>query len=315
MSTDSFKGILFIGDPHLASRNPGFRKDDYPRAILEKLRWCLQHAKEQQYLPVLLGDLFHWPQDNANWLLTDLLQLFLGRTILAVTGNHDTTERRLIANDSLSVIHAAGGLTLVDQQGPWRGQINGKSVVIGGTQWSEPIPKEFDRAENELVIWVTHHNIRFGGIEEQWLKPKELPGIDIVVNGHIHTPYDDLVFGQTTWMNPGNIARVQRAEGVRTATPRALALTIDAQQQWQTHLVEIPHQPFDEVFYELGIEEELTNTGSEFIKGLESLRMLKTADGSGLMEFLNQNLQQFEPAVQTEILSLAREVCDHDEIG
>ena len=34
-------GILFIGDPHLASRAPGFRKDDYPRAILKKLQWSL----------------------------------------------------------------------------------------------------------------------------------------------------------------------------------------------------------------------------------------------------------------------------------
>ena len=32
----SLAGLLFIGDPHLASRVPGFRKDDYPRTILAK---------------------------------------------------------------------------------------------------------------------------------------------------------------------------------------------------------------------------------------------------------------------------------------
>ena len=32
-----YEGLLFVGDPHLASRVPGFRKDDYPRVALEKL--------------------------------------------------------------------------------------------------------------------------------------------------------------------------------------------------------------------------------------------------------------------------------------
>ena len=30
MATD-YRGILFIGDPHLASQVPGFRKDDFPQ--------------------------------------------------------------------------------------------------------------------------------------------------------------------------------------------------------------------------------------------------------------------------------------------
>ena len=62
-------GLLFIGDPHLASRPPGFRKDDYPATILEKLRWCLHYAEENNLRPIFLGDLFDFPRDNANWLL------------------------------------------------------------------------------------------------------------------------------------------------------------------------------------------------------------------------------------------------------
>jgi len=36
----TYAGLMFIGDPHLASRIPGFRKDDYPKVVLEKLDWC-----------------------------------------------------------------------------------------------------------------------------------------------------------------------------------------------------------------------------------------------------------------------------------
>ena len=39
-----YQGLLLIGDPHLEGRQPGFRKDDYPVAILEKLQWCLHYA-------------------------------------------------------------------------------------------------------------------------------------------------------------------------------------------------------------------------------------------------------------------------------
>jgi hypothetical protein len=57
--SNEYTGLLCIGDPHLASRVPGFRKDDYPRAILDKLTWTLRYAAEHRLLPAILGDLFH----------------------------------------------------------------------------------------------------------------------------------------------------------------------------------------------------------------------------------------------------------------
>ena len=91
-STD-LQGLLFIGDPHVASRPPGFRKDDYPTAILDKLQWSLDYAKQHRLRPVLLGDLFDFPRDNANWLLVRLLHMLDGT--LAISGNHDCKENSL----------------------------------------------------------------------------------------------------------------------------------------------------------------------------------------------------------------------------
>src|SRR5690606_24402449 len=147
------------------------------------------------------------------------------REIIGITGNHDTTEKTLIDDDSLSVIAAAGAIRLLDCVGPWRGTINGRKVMIGGTCWSDRLPDNCEEADS-LVIWLAHHNIRFGGVEEQWLRPRELPGIDILMNGHLHRPFADIVRGCTTWMNPGNISRVQRADAVREARPSALRLDV-----------------------------------------------------------------------------------------
>src|SRR5207244_4326389 len=122
-------GILFIGDPHIASRTPGFRCDDYPRVILDKLRWCLAYARDNALRPVILGDLFHYPRDNANWLVGELAEM-LNPTVLAVAGNHDMVENSLGENDSLSILVRGGHLRLLDGE-PWIGRVGGRNVVIG----------------------------------------------------------------------------------------------------------------------------------------------------------------------------------------
>jgi len=131
-----------------------------------------------------------------------------------------------------------------------------------------------------------------------------------VINGHLHRPLKNITCGATTWLNPGNIARVQRADAIREARPAAMRLDVQSKKVWKTAHVEIPHEPFDQVFYELGPQDDNISYGeSAFIKGLETLRTLRTATGSGLMSFLQKNISQFPPHVSGEILSLAREVC------
>ena len=71
--SSSYRGLLFIGDPHLEGRQPGFRKDDFPNAILKKLQWCLDYARQHRLLPALLGDVFDKPRDNPTWMLGQLM--------------------------------------------------------------------------------------------------------------------------------------------------------------------------------------------------------------------------------------------------
>ena len=72
--------------------------------------------------------------------------------------------------------------------------------------------------------------------------------------------------------------------------------------------VEVPHQPFDEVFHEEIIESLAENTGSEFVAGLAELIARRTETGAGLYKFLDDNLEQFETQVASEIRLLANEV-------
>ena len=108
-------GLLVIGDPHVEGRQPGFRRDDYPEVILEKIRWCLDYALENNLQPVFLGDMFEKPRDNSNWIIARLIEIMQGSGAIGIYGNHDCAEISLTENDSLMLLIKAGCLKLVSQ--------------------------------------------------------------------------------------------------------------------------------------------------------------------------------------------------------
>ena len=311
MSTE-YAGLLFIGDLHLASRAPGFRKDDYPRAILKKLAWAIRYARAQRLVPVILGDMFDFPRDNANWLLVELLGLF-DPPILAIVGNHDCKENTLGENDTLSVLVASGHVRLLEEQRPWRAVIGGTEVVLCGFGWGTKLPKAHDRSnlpagEPACVIWVSHHDLRFPGYEQAGrFSCRELEGVDLVVNGHIHRSLADVVCGRTTWVNPGNIARVKRSDASRSHVPSVLRVDVEA-GTWRKQRIELPHEPFEAVFHPELESEQVEIDESVFIRELRSLESIRTAGGAGLKKFLDANLNQFDARVAAQIRALAEEV-------
>lgn len=310
MSDFRYVGLLLIGDPHLEGRSPGFRKDDYPNAILAKLEWCLDYAREQRLLPAILGDLFDKPRDNPNWLLSRLLLLLKGE-ILGLYGNHDVHYNpELTPDDSLSLLVNANRIRIVSADSPWRGRIGGRDVIVGGSSYRQDIPKSFKASPDTvrpLVVWLTHHDILIPGYDEGRIKPTELDGIDVLVNGHIHRRLENIQAGRTLWLTPGNISRRSRNDATRVHIPAALQIDVTADGYSATH-VTIPHCSFDDVFHEVVVEAVAETQGSAFVAGLAELQARRTASGAGLIEFLNQNLSQFEPGVAAEIMNLTREV-------
>ena len=304
-------GLLFIGDPHVASRPPGFRKDDYPSTVLGKLRWAVDYARDNRLKPVLLGDLFDFPRDNANWVLVALLQLF--DETLAICGNHDCKENTLADNDTLSVLEAAGKIRLLDRTGPWGGVAGGRDVIVGGTSWGQKLPKSYEppTGGRPLVLWACHHDVRFPGYEESGrFDCREIPGIDVVVNGHIHRDLGRVQCGRTLWINPGNITRITRSDATRQHVPSVLRVDVSADAVECTR-VALPHVPFEDVFHAELAAEQVNFDQSAFVRELAALESVRTASGAGLASFLDANLPQFDPRVAREIKSLAKEVLQH----
>ncbi len=306
MPNQTFEGILFRSDPHLASRTVGFRKDDFGRTILRKLNWCLDYADRNGLLPVILGDLFHHPRDNANWLLGELLETLARHKVIGIYGNHDCREDRLTDDDSLDVLVSAGHYRMIGIDDPWRGIICGQNVVIFGISWRPPIPASVPRmAADQYAVMLTHHDLSMPGYEEVgYIRTREIPGVDLVVNGHLHRRLEEQTVGKTTWVNPGNITRISRSDASRSFVPQVLKSTFE-DGEWKRSFVEVPHEDFAAVFHEEISDVDVNGNRSEFVKGLAELQSRRTDSGAGLKQFLDLNLPRFPTDIRSEIESLA----------
>ncbi|MGV8073173.1 MAG: exonuclease SbcCD subunit D [Syntrophobacteraceae bacterium] len=304
----NYKGIAFIGDPHIAAFPPGHRLDDYTKTVLDKLSFCLDVARDRNCLTIILGDLFHVPRNNPNHLIVDLIELFREAKPWVLVGNHDKYEARLTRDVSLSVLDAAGAIHLLAQPGPVASvSIQGQKVLIGASPDWTPIPKEVEKGDNDFVIWLTHHDLVLPGYESGRFRLADLPGVDLVVNGHIHTAKPPQKCGKTTWLNPGSIVRITRSAHTRAMKP-AISLWRPGCEEME--IVEVPHAEFDRVFPALNEEwedEPAESDESLFIKGLENLSLRKTTEGVGLRTFLEANLNS-DDSVDRIVWQLYEEV-------
>lgn len=310
-----WEGLLFIGDPHIAASPPGHRLDDYLGTILEKLTFCLNTAAQRRCVPVILGDLFHIPRNNPNHLLVDLIELFRSTKPWVLVGNHDKYEARLTRDVSLSVLNASGVIHLMDQPGPVASlRIHGRRVLLGASPDWTPLPKEVDRGDHDFVLWLTHHDLHFPGYESGRFHLKEIPGVDLVINGHIHTPKPPQRTGGTTWINPGSIVRITRSLHTRHMEP-ALCLWTPDNHASGMETVAVPHRPFHEVFPPMDEESESLSEApldeSRFIRGLENLALRRTTEGVGLRAFLEANLVTHDP-IDDIVWELYKDVTAHE---
>jgi predicted phosphodiesterase len=314
---EDYRGLLVIGDPHLEGRQPGFRKDDYPNVILEKLEWCLQYARRNQLLPTLLGDLFQNPRDNPTWMLSRLIGMLRDSGLIGIYGNHDCAEPVLTDNDSLMILIKSGCLRLVDYQNPWSGVMNGRTVYVGGSSYRQIVPEKFELVKraakktlfesDPLVIWLAHHDVDIPGYDAGRFKPHEIENVDLLINGHIHKRLDSVQVGQTLWMTPGNISRRSRSERSRNHVPRAVRIDV-GESDYEISDVVVPFQPFEEVFHDPVADADCEPDSSDFVTGLKELQARRTQSGAGLHEFLAQNLGQFAIPVAREIEILANQI-------
>lgn len=147
-----FSGLIFIGDPHTNYTNPGNRIDNYLDNILEKIKQTINICNENNYLAIILGDLFHNLKNNEiqteflNKLIV-VFKMFKYPPILLI-GNHDIKEKFNISDkDAISVLENIGLFNFIKSNG-LIGKIKvkyndeKKVIAIGGTPFGYDVPTD-----------------------------------------------------------------------------------------------------------------------------------------------------------------------------
>ena len=301
-------GLLCIPDPHVAASPPMQRLESYLDDVLAKLGACLEEAARQNLVPVVLGDLFHWPRENPNTVIVALIELFRPHHPYVLVGNHDKYQARFTADTSLAVLRAAGVAEVLDAPGLFlRLETPTGPAIVGASPDGSPLPSSVDKAAGETSVWLAHHNIGFPDFLDKHVRIREIPGLDWIINGHIHRPQPTVAAGGTRWANPGNITRLKFNRRSQERVPAAAVWRPGATdlERWP-----IPHRPFAEVFPDQEFppeESETAGTESRFLEGLARLAWKRTREGAGLGEFLRANLNPEHPETNV-IWELYREV-------
>lgn len=211
-----FTGILYIGDLHGSSTRVGRRIDDYAEVSLDKLSQAAKLCREQNLLPVCLGDLFHRARENNLTYLSKMWNILSQEfhvPLIVIAGSHDRVETRLTNKDALHLLNQMGFIYALDRKGlALSAEINGAIVNLWATPAGSMIPDSIEGSSAHFNVMVTHHDLDFNGPYPNCHEIKEIQNCDMVVNGHMHKACDPVTKGSTVWHNPGSIMRVSIKE-------------------------------------------------------------------------------------------------------
>ncbi len=245
-------GVILLCDPHIALEPPFERGPGYKEQCFDKLRAFFAFAAEHRLLPLLLGDMFHWPGEVSEAFYNEVCDLFAAYDgqlrPRALIGNHDISRAQVELHPPIERMARGGLLVLMNTSGPQllirhpQGEL-----LLGASPNLTTVPDVFDKRGDETVLWCTHHNFRFPGFPERRRPLREIPGVDWVVNAHLHKPQPMVVQGRTRWLNPGGMMRVKCKRYNVTRKPKVVYWTPDCQQSGNLHIFELPHRPFREI--------------------------------------------------------------------
>lgn len=209
--------LLLMGDPHVDTRNPENRIDNYFETQWKKFDWAYELAHLENCGIVLIpGDFFnsHRANDFLMQHYINLLRYWSDTlTTLTIFGQHDMryhSSDRL--NTPLWVLHSARALTVLQEDPISIKDPNGQEVIFRGCSWGEDIPDiELPReAYNVLLIhrmiirdeklWEGQEDFTYGNHLLRTTK------FDLIVSGDNHETFS-ISNENRMLINPGSIMR------------------------------------------------------------------------------------------------------------
>jgi DNA repair exonuclease SbcCD nuclease subunit len=265
-------------------------------------RYCELHDVQAG---LISGDIFNSnvgtkiPHD----LVTDLIIMLKGLEIplYGIAGNHDLYLGSL-ERHPLSSIFGSGVIEPLDESGT---KIADNVTLYG---WDHKYEKDVDRFNNELVpvnpgfnIGLIHlalgerpgmfYNEPQYGVEEFCES-----GMDLFLNGHIHTPLGPLTNSKgQIFCQPGALRRTNSASEEITRSPHVTLIRLTSKIEVEYLPIQGPEDVFKN--WKRAIQKEKTETVNKFIEKAQSMR---TAESQNVIEICDK--ADLEPEVKSILL-------------
>ena len=295
-----YKGFLFVGDPHLTQKRTRKRNDiDLCTTILNKIDQAVQIELDENLYLVFLGDLFDDSGEQDIRMLTRLTRILnkLPHPPVTAEGNHEKTQTKLSDEVALKLLQESKTIHVIEKNGIWaKFNFYDKIVYLGSTPYGDKIPQEVNLTEKQeagSIVWLTHDNFDFGDSYPGVIPLKEIKGVDMLINGHIHQTKKSFTLGKMRAHNPGNITRqttdtIDHVPSVWKWIPEQIfelepiVLTYEKEVfSMLAHTIDVD-QPRSQIVDELSIQQT-----SQFVDKMEELQHSEpniTQDASHLRE-------------------------------
>jgi DNA repair protein SbcD/Mre11 len=222
----------FFTDSHLAGENPRHRVDDFPRAIIEKIRevYAVAEAEGCEFM-AFGGDWFNYYRVFSYDVISDSMDIVCESKLQTyfVIGEHDIYGHNLDTYPSSTlafVVKHCSRMTLLADP------IQVGDVVLHGKHEPDKmdavlaLPKD----PSKTNILVCHELITCNAAPFEMIKTDTLrnTGFDLVVSGDLHDGYIPHEVDGTWFCNPGSLAR--RATSDAQRWPQMAIISIEKGQ-------------------------------------------------------------------------------------
>jgi exonuclease SbcD len=222
--------FLFATDAHVRGSSPEGRIDDFPEAVLDKLRQIGELARTEGSEAVVFGgDMFHEP-DPATSVVTSVIRILKGYPcpIYTVWGSHDVFgySEQTLKRSALGVLIEAHVLRMLDarkatQVGPFDLVGLSHSYTLDRTEGAYDLSRlELQGTRGKGILVEVVHGMLLAKPFKVALDYTLIGNVhtdaQVVLSGHYHPGFGTVRLGKTVFCNPGSLGRLENTAANRT---------------------------------------------------------------------------------------------------
>lgn len=262
--------FLIMGDLHVRSTTPQNRKDDFPRALMNKFDWIMELAKEHHATILQPGDWFDTPRTSYYLWQTYAKKLKEeGPDFLTIFGQHDMPNHTNPKNSPLSALHTMGLVHILDEVPTLAG-----NTSIYGASWNQDIPIRVNTMPSILVI----HRLIAPDLMWPGQRPEEITiakdlleetDFKVIVSGDNHTPFQEEVNGRILF-NCGSLMR----STIDQYDHQPCVVILDS-DTWDYDIFEVPIEDPAKVFVDVAPAKQHNEKIQAFAKSLKDIEKIE----------------------------------------